>query len=180
MALLSLAEAQERLLAKVVPLPIERIPVAEALGRYLAEPLPALRTQPPADLSAMDGYALRAADLPGPWQVVGESACGYPFGGTVGPGEAVRIATGALMPADADMVLMQEDAARNGSRLELTGTPPSPADKHLRRKGMDFGKGTNLLPAGTRPGPTGAGIERRAPADRSTPTAANRHHRQWR
>jgi molybdopterin molybdotransferase len=153
MALLSLAEAQERLLAKVVPLPIERIPVAEALGRYLAEPLPALRTQPPADLSAMDGYALRAADLPGPWQVVGKSACGYPFGGTVGPGEAVRIATGALMPADADMVLMQEDAARNGSRLELTGTPPSPADKHLRRKGMDFGKGTNLLPAGTRPGP---------------------------
>ena len=144
MALLSLAEAQKRLLAKVVPLPIERIPVAEALGRYLAEPLPALRTQPPADLSAMDGYALRAADLPGPWQVVGESACGYPFGGTVGPGEAVRIATGALMPADADIVLMQEDAARNGSRLELTGTPPSPAIPVIV-VGMDFGSLNSIL-----------------------------------
>lgn len=153
MALLGLVDAQARLLAMAVPLPVERVPVADALGRFLAEPLVARRTQPPADLSAMDGYALRAADLPGPWQVLGEIACGHPFGGTVGPGEAVRIATGALMPVGADMVLMQEDAARDGDRLALTGTPPSPADKHLRRKGMDFGEGTNLLPAGTRLGP---------------------------
>jgi molybdopterin molybdotransferase len=153
MALLALAEAQARLLALAVPLPVERVPVAEALGRYLAEPLIARRTQPPADLSAMDGYALRGADLPGPWRVVGESACGHPFSGTVSPGEAVRIATGALIPPGADMVLMQEDAAREGEALTLTGTPPSPTGRHIRLKGMDFTEGAVLLAAGTRLGP---------------------------
>ena len=153
MALLTLAEAQARLLAMAVALPVERVPVAEALGRYLAEPLVARRTQPPADLSAMDGYALRAGDLPGPWRVIGESACGHPFEGAVGPGEAVRIATGALIPPGADMVLMQEDAARDGAALTLTGTPPTPPAKHIRRKGTDFADGAALLPAGTRLGP---------------------------
>ncbi len=153
MALLTLAEAQARLLAMAVALPVERVPVAEALGRYLAEPLVARRTQPPADLSAMDGYALRAADLSGPWRVIGESACGHPFEGAVGPGEAVRIATGALIPPGADMVLMQEDAARDGAALTLTGTPPTPPAKHIRRKGTDFADGAALLPAGTRLGP---------------------------
>lgn len=151
--LLSLEEAQARLLALATPLPIERVAVEQALGRYLAEPLVAARTQPPADLSAMDGYALRAADLPGPWQVIGESACGHPFHGTVGPGQAVRIATGALLPDGADMVLIQEDTARAGDRLDLTGTPPSPIGKHIRRKGMDFAKNAALLSAGTRIGP---------------------------
>lgn len=153
MALLPVAEAQARLLALVKPLPVERVPVAEALGRFLAEPLVARRTQPPADLSAMDGYALRSADLPGPWQVIGESACGHPFAGAVGPGQAVRIATGALMPSGADMVLMQEDAARDGDALTLTGTPPDPAGRHIRRRGMDFGEGSNLLAEGIRIGP---------------------------
>ena len=153
MALLTLAEAQARLLAMAVALPVERVPVAEALGRYLAEPLVARRTQPPADLSAMDGYALRAADLSVPWRVIGESACGHPFEGAVGPGEAVRIATGALIPPGADMVLMQEDAARDGAALTLTGTPPTPPAKHIRRKGTDFADGAALLPAGTRLGP---------------------------
>ncbi len=153
MALLPVAEAQARLLALASPLPIERVPVAEALGRYLAEPLLARRTQPPGDLSAMDGYALRAAELPGPWRVVGESACGHPFDGSLGPGEAVRIATGALMPEGADMVLMQEDATREGEHLTLTGTPPIPTGKHIRRKGMDFTEGSTLLPPGTRLGP---------------------------
>ena len=153
MALLTLAQAQERLLAMAAPLPVERVPVAEALGRYLAEPLVARRTQPPADLSAMDGYALRAADLPGSWRVIGESACGHPFSGTVGPAEAVRIATGALVPDGADMVLIQEDAARDGAALTLTGTPPDPTNKHIRRKGMDFAQGAPLLPAGIRIGP---------------------------
>ena len=76
MALLTLAEAQARLLAMAVALPVERVPVAEALGRYLAEPLVARRTQPPADLSAMDGYALRAADLSGPWRVIVKAPAG--------------------------------------------------------------------------------------------------------
>ena len=154
MALLALAEAQARLLALVKPLPIERVPVEEALGRYLAEPLTARRTQPPADLSAMDGYALRTADLPGPWQVIGESACGHPFGGILSAGEAVRIATGGLIPDGADMVLMQEDAERKGDALALTGTPPEPTFKHIRRRGMDFAAGAELLKAGSRIGPT--------------------------
>jgi molybdopterin molybdotransferase len=154
MALLPLAEAQARLLALAVPLPIERVPVEDALGRYLAEPLTARRTQPPADLSAMDGYAMRTADLPGPWRVIGESACGHPFGGGLGAGEAVRIATGALIPAGADMVLMQEDALRQGEALTLTGTPPKPSGRHIRRKGMDFAEGAELLMAGARIGPT--------------------------
>ena len=153
MALLALEEAQARLLALAEPLPAEKLPLGDASGRYLAEPLLARRTQPAADLSAMDGYALRAADLPGPWRVVGESAAGHPFAGSVGAGEAVRIATGALIPAGADMVLMQEDATREGDALRLTGTPPAPPHKHIRRRGLDFAEGAALLPAGTRLGP---------------------------
>jgi len=158
MALLPLAEAQARLIALARPLPIERVPVIEALGRYLAEPLVAARTQPPADLSAMDGYAMRQADLPGPWRVIGESSCGYPFGSNCGAGEAVRIATGALMPEGTDMVLMQEDAKRAGDLLELTGTPPDPLAKHIRTAGNDFAKGAQLLGAGTHLGPAQLGL----------------------
>ena len=153
MALLPVPEAQARLLALVEPLPVERVPVEEALGRYLAEPLIARRTQPPADLSAMDGYAMRIADMPGPWRVIGDSACGHPFAGAVGAGEAVRISTGALMPEGANMVLMQEDAARDGQTLSLTGTPPDPLPKHIRRQGNDFAEGAELLPSGARIGP---------------------------
>ena len=119
---LPLEEAQARLLALVAPLPIERVDVASALGRYLAAPLRARRTQPAANVSAMDGYAVRAADLAGPWRIVGESAAGHPFPGTVGAGEAVRIATGAVVPAGAEAVIVQEDVVRNGVSLTLTGT----------------------------------------------------------
>ncbi len=150
---LTLEEAQARLLALASPLAIERVPVDEALGRYLAEPLIARRTQPAADLSAMDGYALRSADLPGPWRVIGESAAGHPFAGTVGTGEALRISTGAHVPAGADMVLLQEDAQRDGDLLMLTGSPPAPAHKHIRRCGGDFADGAQLLSAGTALGP---------------------------
>lgn len=150
---LPLDQAQARLLDLAHRLPIERIPPDEALGRYLAEPLIARRTQPPADFSAMDGYALRMADLPGPWRVTGESACGHPFAGRVGTGEAVRIATGALVPDGADMVLIQEDAQREANRLTLTGTPPQPLARHIRRRAMDFAQGAELLRPGTRIGP---------------------------
>lgn len=153
MALLPVPEAQARLLALAEPLPLERVPVEEALGRYLAEPLIARRTQPPADLSAMDGYAMRIADMPGPWRVIGDSACGHPFAGAVCAGEAVRISTGALMPEGANMVLMQEDTARDGQTLSLTGTPPDPLPKHIRRQGNDFAEGAELLPSGARIGP---------------------------
>ena len=148
---LELDDAQARLLALAVPLPIERMPASEALGRYLAEPLVARRTQPPADLSAMDGFAVRDADLPGPWRVIGESACGHPFAGSIGAGDAVRIATGALLPAGADRVVLQENCQREGDNLALTATPGGA--KHVRATGMDFAGGRELLPAGTRLGP---------------------------
>ena len=150
---LSLKDAQDRLLALARLLPVEHIGVEEAQGRYLAEPLTARRTQPAADMSAMDGYALAPGDLDGPWRVVGESAAGHPFAGSVLAGEAVRISTGALLPAGADVVLLQEDTARHGDALTLTGTPPQPADAHIRRAGFDFGAGHVLLPAGTWIGP---------------------------
>ena len=153
---LELAEAQARLLALAAPLPIERMPVAEALGRYLAEPLIARRTQPPADLSAMDGYAVRAADLPGPWRIIGESACGHPFGGPISAGQAVRIATGALLPTGGDTVLLQEDCERAGERLTLVGG--AAAGAHIRLTGMDFAAGRELLSAGTRLGPAQLGL----------------------
>ncbi len=152
-ALLPLEDAQARLLALAAPLAIEQVDAASALGRYLAAPLFAARTQPPADLSAMDGYAMVSGDLAGPWQVIGESAAGHPFGGPVIPAQAVRISTGALLPDGAGAVIMQEDVDRSGDWLTLTGTPPSPEHKHIRRKGMDFINGAALLGTGTRIGP---------------------------
>ena len=153
-----LEEAQNRLLDLADPLPVERVDVTSALGRYLAEPLVAKRTQPPADLSAMDGYAVLYEEMSGPWRVIGESAAGHPFGGEVKSGEAVRIATGALMPAGAGAVILQEDLSREDDRLSLTGDPPAPADRHIRRRGMDFTDGDKVLPAGTRIGPAQAAL----------------------
>ena len=150
---LPLNEAQARLLALANPLAIEQIDVPGALGRYLAAPLIAARTQPPADLSAMDGYAVVSGDMAGPWQVIGESAAGHPYQGPMARGQAVRISTGALLPGAAGAVIVQEDLVRNSDRLTLTGTPPAPEDKHIRRKGMDFSGGTVLLEAGARIGP---------------------------
>ena len=150
---LALEEAQARLLALVEPLAVERIAVAGALGRYLAEPLTARRTQPAADQSAMDGYAVPPGNAAGPWQVIGESAAGHPFAGTVGPGEAARISTGALLPAGAGAVILQEDIARSGDSIALSGEAPSPFDKHIRRQGLDFREGDALLPTGTHIGP---------------------------
>jgi molybdopterin molybdotransferase len=148
---LQLTEAQARLLAGVSPLPAEDVPASDAVGRCLAEPLVARRTQPAADMSAMDGYALRHTER-GPWRVIGESAAGHPFAGTVGPGEAVRISTGALMPAGADGILLQENGTREGDTL-LLNEDREPGARHIRRAGFDFREGDVLLPAGTRIGP---------------------------
>ena len=153
---LELAEAQARLLALAAPLPIERIPVTESLGRFLAEPLIARRTQPPADLSAMDGYAVRGADMPGPWRIIGESACGHPCAGALGAGEAVRIATGALLPIGGDTVLLQENCQREGNKCILVGA--AAVGQHVRLTGMDFAAGRELLGAGTRLGPAQLGL----------------------
>jgi len=152
-ALLPLEEAQARLLALASPLPVEHIAVEEAAGYYLAAPLLARRTQPAGDVSAMDGYAVAGGSLAGPWRVIGESAAGHPSGETVTAGDAVRISTGALMPPGAGAVILQEDLARTIDTIALTGKAPHPADRHIRRRGMDFVEGASLLPGGTRIGP---------------------------
>ncbi len=148
--LLPLDQAQSRLLALAVPVPEETAPLAEAAGRWAARDVAALRTQPASDLSAMDGYAIRFADLPGPWEVIGESAAGRGFAGTAGPGQAVRIFTGAPLPAGADTVLVQEEAARDGVRLALAGEGPAHRGRNVRRRGLDFGEGDLLIRAGER------------------------------
>lgn len=155
---LPLEEAQARLLDLAPSLPIERIDIPGALGRYLAAPLVAHRTQPAAELSAMDGYAVAENDMTGPWRVIGESAAGHPFSGTVSPGQAVRIATGAMLPQSGAAVILQEDLARDGDRLTLTGEGPSPAGKHIRRRGLDFAEGQIVLATGTRIGPAQAAL----------------------
>ncbi|HMP57026.1 MAG TPA: molybdopterin molybdenumtransferase MoeA, partial [Novosphingobium sp.] len=127
---LPLEDAQARLLALASPLPVEHLDIASRAGGFWAEPPHARRTQPARDLSAMDGYAVAAGDLAGPWQVIGESAAGHPFAGTLQPGQAVRVATGAVMPDAGEAVILQEDVTRDGLRLTLTGTPPAPPGKH--------------------------------------------------
>ncbi len=150
---LPLAEAKARLLALAPALPVEQRTIQQCLGHFLAEPLLARRTQPSAALSAMDGYALRAADLPGPWRAIGESAAGHPFLGTVGTNQAVQISTGAVVPNGADMVLLQEDSTREAETLRLTGEPPTPPERHIRPAGMDFTSDSLLIEPGTRIGP---------------------------
>ena len=150
MTLVPIAEAQERLFAASEPVEIETVPILTAAGRWAASDILALRTQPAADLSAMDGYAIRFADMPGPWRVVGESAAGRPHAGHVGTGEAARIFTGAAIPDGADTVLIQEEAERDGDALRLTGEGPPRLGRNTRRKGLDFAVGDRLIAAGER------------------------------
>ncbi len=150
---LPLEEAQARLLDLAPPLAVDDVDVENGLNRYLAEPVRAFRTQPAADLSAMDGYAVRPGDLAGPWTIIGESAAGHPFAGHVEPGQAVRIATGALIPDGTGCVILQEDVERTDNLIVLTGTPPDPPAKHIRRKGLDFNEGDEVLATGSRIGP---------------------------
>lgn len=149
---LPLEEAQQRLLALAEPLPLERVDPPSALGRWLAEPLVAARTQPACDVSAMDGYAVAENDLAGPWQLIGESAAGHPFSGFVAPGQAVRISTGAVLPDGAGVVVVQEDVERAGQQVVLTGSGPARPDSWIRRAGSDFAEGKVLTGLGTRLG----------------------------
>lgn len=150
--LLGFDAALARLLALVAPLPAVELPLGAARGLRLADAVVADRDQPSADVSAMDGYAVRAADLPGPLRLVGESAAGRPFAGAIGPGEAVRIFTGALVPGGADMVALQEDAALAAGTVRFAGAPAGPG-AHIRRRGQDFAAGDRLLAAGARLSP---------------------------
>lgn len=148
--LLPVEEAQARLLALRTPLASENIPFPESLGRYLSNDVVALRDQPASALSAMDGYAIRFGDLPGPWSVIGETAAGTAPDRSVGPREAVRIFTGAMLPSGADTVIVQEDVARKDDALTLTGDGPGSRGRHIRARAADFAAGDCLLPAGTR------------------------------
>ncbi len=149
-SLLPVAEAQARLFSLGAPVAIETVPLTQAVGRWAAQDVVALRTQPAADLSAMDGYAIRYADLPGPWRLVGESAAGRAFAGTLGAGETVRIFTGAPLPAGADSVLVQEEADADNGAVRLTGEGPKRQGGNVRRRGLDFHAGDMLLSAGER------------------------------
>jgi molybdopterin molybdotransferase len=150
-SLLLVADALKRVLDGVEPLPSENAPLIEAEGRVLAADVAALRTQPPADMSAMDGYAVKAADVakvPTELKLVGEVAAGRPFSGEVHAGEAARIFTGGVVPPGADTIVIQENTERNGERITVKS--PSPAGKHIRRAGLDFKDGQVLLSRGRR------------------------------
>ncbi|TGR73377.1 molybdopterin molybdenumtransferase MoeA, partial [Mesorhizobium sp. M2D.F.Ca.ET.223.01.1.1] len=131
------AEALERLLDGAAPLPGESIPLAEATDRVLAEPVVALRTQPPFNASAMDGYAARSADVasaPAQLEVIGTAPAGRGFAGTVGEGQAVRIFTGAPLPEGADTIVIQENVRDLGNR-KVEVTEPTGPGRNIRRRG---------------------------------------------
>lgn len=155
--MLTVEEAQERMLALVAPLPVETVALDQAVGRFLAQPLIAARTQPPADLSAMDGYAVAGA---GPWLRIGESRCGEPFGGTIASGECIRISTGAILAEGSDRILIQENAEVDGDRVTAVDDPAP--EQHIRRKAFEFAPGDVLLPPGTRIGPAQVALARSA------------------
>lgn len=151
MALMPVAEALVRVLAEAEALPAEPTPLADAYGGVLAADVAALRTQPPANVSAMDGYAVRTADVaqvPVRLKLVGEVAAGHPFQGTVGAGEAARIFTGGVLPPGTDTVVIQENTAREDDAVVVKASAGK--GKHVRVEGLDFKRGAVLLAKGRR------------------------------
>ena len=148
------AEALRLILAGAsAPVVVEDVPLRRATGRVLAQDLRALRTQPPCDVSAMDGYAVRAADLasvPADLAVIGESAAGRAFPGEVGSLQAARIFTGAPVPPGADTVVIQENTEARSGRVQVLKAEE--AGRNIRRAGQDFRDGDTLLTAGLRLG----------------------------
>ena len=148
-SLLPVADALHRVLEHAAPLEIQRLPLMECHGSVLAEDLRALRSQPPADVSAMDGYAVRVADVqyvPTDLRVVGEVSAGRPFSGGIKTGEAVRIFTGGEVPPGADAIVIQENTTRTGRMVIVTALPQ--AGRHIRSKGLDFNQGDLLMERG--------------------------------
>lgn len=149
--MLSVSEAQARVVADVQVLAPEIVSLNDAAGRVLAEDIPARVTNPPCDVSAMDGYALRASDFKGPattFRVIGVSAAGAGLAGTVGAGEAVRIFTGAPLPQGADTVVIQENVERSGDAMSVNHGVEILPGRHIRRSGLDFQRGDILLKMG--------------------------------
>jgi molybdopterin molybdotransferase len=148
--MISVEEARERVLAALQPTPGEVVALANAWGRVTAAPVIARLTQPPADVSAMDGYALRAADgtLGATLSVIGSAPAGHPFASSVCPGETVRIFTGSVVPSGADAILLQEDATAAGTEVRINEAVT--AGRHIRRAGQDFAAGDAVIQAGRR------------------------------
>ena len=142
--MISVDEAHALVLALAGPVKTEEIAVEDAAGRAMAAPAVARLTQPPFDASAMDGYALRSADLPGPLPVVGTAAAGVPYAGTVPEGAAVRIFTGAPVPAGCDRVVIQEIVTRDGDTIRVTEVGDN---RNIRLQGNDFAQGSAFQPA---------------------------------
>ena len=142
-----LDEALRLLLAGYDALGSEKVAVGKASGRTLAAPVIATHDQPPAPMSAMDGFAVRSADVAAGavLRLIGEAPAGAPFAGSIGPGECVAIATGGVVPEGADRVIMQENATRDGGRVTIDDPSGPP---FVRPKGMDFAAGQELLDAG--------------------------------
>jgi molybdopterin molybdotransferase len=149
-ALMPVVDALAAILSGAEPLPEEMVALDAAHHRVLARDVAALRTQPPQAMSAMDGYAVRAADAPKTGvrlKVIGEVAAGRPFEKAVGPGEAVRIFTGGVIPEGADAVIIQEDTVADGAHIDITEA--AKPGRHIRPAGIDFNKGDVLLAKGT-------------------------------
>lgn len=148
--LMPVADALAAVLDGAVPLPEEIVTLEEAFHRTLSRDIASLRTQPPAAMSAMDGYAVRLADAKADarLKVIGESAAGKPFQQPVGPGEAVRIFTGGVVPPGAETIVIQEDVTRDGDTVIPAETTLAP--RHIRRAGSDFREGDVLLRKGLR------------------------------
>jgi molybdopterin molybdotransferase len=148
--MISVDEARDRILATLHPTPAEIAALADAWGRVSAAPVIARLTQPPADVSAMDGYALRATDgtLGATLHVIGAAPAGHPFDHPVAPGQAVRLFTGSVVPQDADAILLQEDATAVGTEVRVNEAVI--AGRHIRRAGQDFAAGDTVVPAGRR------------------------------
>jgi len=152
--MISVEEALARIAAGFAPLPAETVPLDAACGRVLAAPAIAGVTQPPADLSAMDGYAIRFADVaavPTTLRVVGQAPAGGAYAGILQSGEAVRIFTGGPVPAGADTIIIQENTSNENGLVTVLQMPQEA--RHIRRAGLDFVAGQTALPAGTRLGP---------------------------
>ncbi len=148
--MLSVDEARARVLAGLQPTAVEMVALSEAWGRVAAAPVVARLHQPPHDVSAMDGYALRATDgtLGARLRVAGSAPAGHPWDGVLIEGEALRLFTGSFVPAGADAILLQEDAAEADGFV--TVNEAATADRHIRRKGQDFAEGDVLVPPGRR------------------------------
>lgn len=144
--MMSVDEARALMLRETYPTGVQAIALENALGHRLGADAVARISQPPFDASAMDGWAVRCADTPGDLRIIGESAAGRPFDGALGPDETVRIFTGAELPQNADGIVIQENAKRDGDIVRMPAAKPA----HIRKSGIDFRAGETVRTAGQR------------------------------